>query len=150
MLGSRKELFAGALIKGGGMQLVTAQAPPPWKDGIHEEVGNRLLPDQGLDVPRCDECAFRSGEGIRQIAEGAHEVSPSPCRCADADEARIAPDALDAEDGDRRKIMRANEQRVAVEDFGAWRFVVRIVQSHESVAEERSQLTAGCLKLGRR
>src|ERR1700733_953680 len=44
--------------------------------------------------------------------------------------------------------MRANEERIVVEDLCAGRFVVGVVEADESVAEEGRKLASGGFKLG--
>src|SRR5207302_8764155 len=60
------------------------------------------------------------------------------------------PDGLDAGHRLRGKIMGADEQRIIVQGLRARWFVVGVIQTHKSIPQERSELTAGILELSPR
>src|SRR5207247_3163638 len=56
---------------------------------------------------------------------------------------RRLPKSFQADDAFSRKIMRANEKRIMVENLGAGRFIVGVIEPYECVSQKGSELAAG-------
>src|SRR5229473_8202298 len=68
-------------------------------------------------------------------------------RGARAEQLRRLPKSFQTDDSVSRKIMRANEKRIMVENLGAGRLIVGIIEAHEGVSQKRSELAAGFRQL---
>jgi hypothetical protein len=58
------------------------------------------------------------------------------------------PELFGADDRDFGEVVRANEERIVVEDLRSGRFVVGVVETDEGVAEEGRELAPGGFELG--
>src|SRR5260370_12737820 len=64
------------------------------------------------------------------------------------EELRSTPETLHTHDSVSRKIMGANKERIVVEHLRPRRFVIGVVQPHQGVSQEGSELAAGIFQLG--
>ena len=129
------------------MEFGGADGPPARKGCADEEVGHEFFPDESLDVFRGDEVLLGRCERIGQVGERTHEIGTAAGGRAYSEQGGSLPELLGADDGDFGEVMRADEERIVVEDLSAGGFVVGVVQTDESVAEEGRELAAGGFEL---
>src|SRR3984893_2162910 len=68
-------------------------------------------------------------------------------RGARAEQPRRLPKVFHADDRVPHKIMRANEKRIMVENLGAGRLVIGVIEAYEGVSQKGSELAAGLSEL---
>src|SRR6266852_9206497 len=64
-----------------------------------------------------------------------------------AEQLRRLPQSFETTDSFSRKIVRANEERIMVENLGAGRLIVRVIEAYEGVSQKGSELAAGLRQL---
>src|SRR6266446_6096810 len=68
-------------------------------------------------------------------------------RGAGAEQLRRLPQSFETDDSLSGKIVRANEKRIMVENLGAGRLIVGVIEAYESVPQEGSELAGRTRRL---
>ena len=145
--GCGEEFFSVALVESDGVEFSGADGPPARKGCADEKVGHQFLPDERLDVFGGDEVLLGGCERVGEVGQRAHEIGAAAGRGTDAEERGSLPELLGADDRDFGEVMRANEERIVVEDLSAGGLEVGVVQTDQRIAQEGSELAPGSLEL---
>ena len=129
------------------MEFVAGHTPPARQGRTDQQVCRYLLPDQGLNVFRSNEVFFCGRQYVGQLGQRANQIGASTGRRSLVEQFRSLPELGHAHDGFARKIVRTHKERIVVQDLGARRLVVGVIQADQRVPEKRRKLAAGGFQL---